>query len=93
MIKLFLKKHILKSKILLLREAGAMHECMLLFIKLGSTRTEWTIDEIFRFKSNIKHLALCGTPIIIMLVIPFGFLVLPFYIEFLDRREKSKIIT
>lgn len=77
----------------MLREARVIHECMLFLIKLGSIRTQWTIDEISQFKSNIKHLALCGTAIIIMLVIPFGLLVLPLYIELLDRREKRKIIT
>jgi len=69
-----------------------MHEFMLLLIKLGGTRTKWTIDEISQLKSHMKHLALFVT-VIIMLVLPFGLLVLPLYIELLDRREKCRINT
>jgi hypothetical protein len=67
-----------------------MHNFILLLIKLGRTKPKWTIDEISQLKSHMKHLALCVT-VIIMLVLPFGLLLLPLYIELADRREKSKI--
>ena len=76
----------------MLQEARIMYNFMLLLIKLGRTRSKWTIDEISQLKSYMKHLALCVT-VIIMFVLPFGLLLLPLYIELLDRREKSKINT
>jgi len=68
----------------MLQEARIMHKFMLLLVKLGNTRTKWTIDEISQLKSHMKHLALCVT-VIIMFVLPFGLLLLPLYIELLDR--------
>lgn len=76
----------------MLQEARIMYNFMLLLIKLGRTRSRWTIDEISQLKSHMKHFALCVT-VIIMFVLPFGLLLLPLYIELFDRREKRKINT
>ena len=64
-----------------------MHNLMLLLVKLGDTRTKLTLDEITQLKSHMKHLALC-VPVIIIIALPFGFLLLPLYTELLDRRDK-----
>ena len=74
------------------QEARIMHNFILLLIKLGRTKPKWTIDEISQLKSHMKHFALCVT-VIIMLALPFGLLLLPLYIELLDKREKRGINT
>ena len=90
MIKSFLKRHILKSRALILHEVRIINNLLVLLLKRRSTG-KWTTEEISQLKSHMKHLALCLTVIIIFLL-PFGLLLLPLYIEFVDRREKSKII-
>ena len=90
MIKSFLNKHILNSRALILQEMRIINNLLLLLLKLRST-WKWTTEEISQIKSHVKHLALC-LAVIIIFVLPFGLLLLPLYIEFLDRREKSRII-
>jgi hypothetical protein len=90
MIKSFFKNHILNSRALILQEVRTINKLLLLLLKLRST-WKWTTEEISQIKSHVKHLALC-LAVIIIFVLPFGLLLLPLYIEFLDRREKSRII-
>jgi len=90
MIKSFFKNHILNSRALILQEMRIINNLFLLLLKLRST-WKWTTEEISQIKSHVKHLALC-LAVIIIFVLPFGLLLLPLYIEFLDRREKSRII-
>jgi len=91
MIKLFFKNQVLKNRTLMLQEARIINNLVLLLLKRRSTGVNWTIEEISQIKSHMKHLALCMTGIIIF-VLPFGLLLLPLYTEFLDRREKNRII-
>ena len=90
MIKSFFKNNILNSRALILQEVRIINNLLLLLLKLRST-WKWTTEEISQIKSHVKHLALC-LAVIIIFVLPFGLLLLPLYIEFLDRREKSRII-
>ena len=76
----------------MLQEARIMRSSMLLLIKLGKTRTKWTIDEISQLKSHMKHLVFCVTAIAIF-ALPFGLLLLPLYTELFDRRDKNIINT
>jgi hypothetical protein len=87
MIISLLKKHILKNRTLVTKEARTMHNLMLLLVKLGDTKTKLTLDEISQLKSHMKHLALC-VPVIIIIALPFGFLLLPLYNELRNRQEK-----
>jgi len=89
MIILFFKNHILKNRTLVLREARMLHNFLLLCIKLGNTRANWTIDEISQLKSHMKHLAFCLS-VIIIFALPCGLFLLPLYTELLDRRNHSR---
>lgn len=88
----FLKKLILKSRTLMLRETRMMQNFLSLLIKLGSTRAKWTIEEIFQLKSHMKHLVFFATAIVIF-ALPFGLLLLPLYTKLLDRRNNGRIHT
>ena len=89
MIKLFLKKHILKYRALILQESQHMAEFILLLMKRRNTGGKWTGEEITRLKSHLKHLSLY-VPVLIIFVLPFGSFLLPILAEILDRREKSR---
>jgi hypothetical protein len=88
MIKLFLKRHILKNRDLILQESQHMNDLMRLLMKRKNSGVKWTREEIIRLKSHIKHLSLY-VPVLIVFVLPFGSLLLPVLAETLDRREKS----
>jgi hypothetical protein len=75
----------------MIQETRIMHNFWLLLVKPVSTRTRWTLDEICQFKSHMKHLVLCVT-VIVVFILPFGLLLLPLYIEFLDRRRDKRAI-
>ena len=89
MIKLFLKRHILKYRALILQESQHMAEFILLLMKRRNTGEKWTGEEITRLKSHLKHLSLY-VPVLIIFVLPFGSFLLPILAEILDRREKSR---
>ena len=90
MIKLFLKRHILKNRTLILREASLMHDFMRLVMKRRNTGVELTREENRLFKSHVKHLSLYA-PTLIIFLLPFGSLLLPILAELLDRREKGRV--
>jgi hypothetical protein len=75
----------------MLQEATIVNNLVVMLLKRRNTKVKWTIAEISQFKSHLKHLALCMT-VITIFVLPFGLLLLPLYIELLDRRKKSRII-
>jgi len=89
MIKLFLKRHILKNRALILQESQHMAEFIQLLMKRRNTGVKWTGEEITRLKSHLKHLSLY-VPALIIFVLPFGLALLPILAEILDRREKSR---
>jgi hypothetical protein len=89
MIRLFLKRHILKNRALILQESRYIKEFTNLLMKQRNTGVKWTGDEITRLRSQLKHLSLY-VPALIIFVLPFGSLLLPFLAEILDRREKSR---
>ena len=90
MIKLFLKRHILKYRALILQESKHISEFIQLLMKRRNTGVKWTGEEITRLKSQLKHLSLY-VPVLIIFVLPFGSLLLPILAEILDRREKSRV--
>ena len=76
----------------MIRETRIMHNFLPLLVKPVNTRTKWTKNEISQLKSQMKHLALFVS-VIIMFVLPFGILLLPLYTEVLDKRGKRRINT
>jgi hypothetical protein len=89
MIKLFLKRHILKNRALILQESQHIANFIQLLMKRRNTGVKWTGEEITRLKSHLKHLSLY-VPALIIFVLPFGLFLLPILAEILDRREKSR---
>jgi hypothetical protein len=89
MIKLFLKRHLLKNKALILQESKHVAEFIQLLMKRRNTGAKWTGEEITRLKSHLKHLSLY-VPALIIFVLPFGSLLIPVLAEILDRRDKSR---
>jgi len=90
MITLFLKRHILKNRALILKEAKQMHDFMNLLMKRRNTGVKLTREEIRLIKCHVKHLALYA-PALVIFILPFGSLLLPILAEALDRREKSRV--
>ena len=89
MIKLFLKRHLLKNKALILQESQHISDFILLLMKRRNTGVKWTGEEITILKSHLKHLSLY-VPALIIFVLPFGLFLLPILAEILDRREKRR---
>jgi hypothetical protein len=89
MIKLFLKRHLLKNKALILQESKHVAEFIQLLMKRRNTGAKWTGEEITLLKSHLKHLSLY-VPALIIFVLPFGSLLIPVLAEILDRRDKSR---
>ena len=71
MIKLFLKRHILKNRALILQESQHMTEFIHLLMKRRNTGVKWTGEEITRLKSHLKHLSLY-VPAQVVLVLRTG---------------------
>ena len=89
MITLFLKRHILKSRTLILKEAKHTNDFMKLLMKRRNTGIKLTREEIRMIKSHVKHLSLY-VPALAIFILPFGSLLLPILAEVLDRRGKSR---
>ena len=87
--KLFLKRHLLKNRALILQESQHMTDFIQLLMKRRNTGVKWTGEEITRLKSHLKHLSLY-VPVLIIFVLPFGLFLIPILAEILDRREKSR---
>ncbi len=89
MIKPLLKRHLLKNRDLILREAKQIHDFMVLVMKRRNTGVGLTEEEMRQVRSQVRHLSLY-VPALIVFVLPFGSLLLPILAEVLDRREKSR---
>jgi hypothetical protein len=89
MIKFLLKRHILKNRILILKESQYFSDFIQLLMKPRNIGVGWTAEEITRLKSHLKHLSLY-VPALIVFILPFGLFLLPVLAEMLDRREKSR---
>ena len=89
MIKLFLKRHILKNRALILQESHHIVDFIHLLMKRRNTGAKWTAEEITQLKSHLKHLSF-SVPALIIFVLPFGSLLIPILAEILDRREKNR---
>jgi len=60
-----------------------------LLMKQRNTSEKWTREEIGLLKSQIIHLSLY-IPVMIVVILPFGILLLPVLAEILDRRSKKR---
>lgn len=89
MIKFLLKRHVLKNRVLILQESRYFSDFIQLLMKRRNTGTRWTVEEITRLKSHLRHLSLY-VPALIVFILPFGLFLLPVLAEILDRREKSR---
>ena len=88
-VRLFLIRHILKYRALILQESRHMEEFMQLLMKRRNTGAKWTGEEITRLNSHLKHLSLY-VPALIIFVLPFGSVLLTILPEILDRRKTSR---
>ena len=89
MLKTFLKRTISKNKSLILRESQGMHNFMILLMKQRTTGNDWTNEDIKKIKSHLIHMALY-VPVLIVFLLPFGFLLLPVLAEVMDGREEIR---
>ncbi|NPV03441.1 MAG: hypothetical protein HPY67_01740 [Syntrophaceae bacterium] len=70
-------------------EAGAMRGFMALLMKPRNTGIPWTQEELRRLKQYIRHLA-GYVPCLVIVLLPFGTLLLPAMAEVLDRRRTRR---
>jgi hypothetical protein len=89
MIKLFFKRFISKNRDLLLEEGQYIRGFMRLLMKHKNTGVVWTREETHNLKSCVKRLSL-HVPVLIIIVLPFGLVLLPILAEILDRRKKRR---
>jgi hypothetical protein len=89
MIKLFFKKLLAKQKDMILEESQQIRGFMRLLMKHRNTGIVWTQDETSDLKSSVKRLSI-HVPVLIIIVLPFGLVLLPILAEILDRRKKSR---
>ncbi len=89
MLKTFLKRTISKNKSLILRESQGMHNFTILLMKQRNTGNDWTNEDIKKIKSHLIHMALY-VPVLIVFLLPFGFLLLPVLAEVMDGREEIR---
>ncbi len=55
-------------------------------MKQRNTGNDWTNEDIKKIKSHLIHMALY-VPVLIVFLLPFGFLLLPVLAEVMDGRE------
>jgi len=89
MIKLFFKRLISKNRDMILEESQHIRGFMRLLMKYRNTGIELTREETHDLKSYVKRLSL-HVPVLIIIVLPFGLVLLPILAEILDRRKKSR---
>jgi hypothetical protein len=89
MIKLSLKRIIVKNRALIHEESQHMRDFVHLLMKPRNTGVKWTREEINQLKFQVKHLSLY-VPALIIFVLPFGSLLLPFLAEGIERRNKRR---
>jgi hypothetical protein len=89
MIKLFFKKLIAKNRDMILEEGQYMRGFMRLLMKYRNSGIVWTEEESHDLKLHVKRLSL-HVPVLIIIVLPFGLVLLPILAEILDRRKKRR---
>ena len=89
MIKLFFKKLLAKNRDMILEEGEHIRGFMRLLMKHRNTGIVWTKEETRDLKSYVKRLFL-RVPVLIIIVLPFGLVLLPILAEILDRRKRSR---
>jgi hypothetical protein len=58
-------------------------------MKQRNTGNDWTNEDIKKIKSHLIHMALY-VPVLIVFLLPFGFLLLPVLAEVMDGREEIR---
>lgn len=89
MIKLYFKKLLAKNKHMILEEGQHIRGFMRLLMKHRNTGIVWTQEETHDLKSYVKRLSL-HVPVLIIIILPFGLVLLPILAEILDRRKKRR---
>jgi hypothetical protein len=89
MIKLYFKKLLARNRDMILEEGRHIRGFMQLLMKHRNTGIVWTQEETRDLKSYVKRLSL-HVPVLIIIVLPFGLVLLPILAEILDRRKKRR---
>lgn len=89
MLMQFIKRQFSKNRALIHAKAGQMEGFLHLLTKQRNTSEKWTQEEISLLKSQIIHLSLY-IPAMIVIIMPFGMLLLPMLAEILDRRSQKR---
>jgi hypothetical protein len=89
MIDLFLKTLLAKNRDMILEKSQHILGFMRLLMKYRNTGIVWTQEETHDLKSHVKRLSLYA-PILIIIVLPFGLVLLPILPEILDRRKSGR---
>ncbi len=89
MIRPLLQRILAKNKALIFQESRRMQNFLQLLMKRRNTGRKWTGEEVSQLKADLKHLSR-SVPILVIFLLPFGFLLLPVLAELLDRRKKTR---
>lgn len=92
MLKKYLKKLIAKNKDFILEEVLAVEGLMQLLMKQRNTDHGWTRQEAREIKVHLKNISKI-VPALIIFLIPGGSLLLPLFVEVIDRRKARRPTT
>ena len=84
----YLKGLILKNREFILGQVLAVKGLTELLMKRCNTGQKWTADGIMEMKSHLRMLSKV-IPAVGVFLLPGGGLLLPFFVEILDRRKKN----
>ncbi|MEW5744345.1 MAG: hypothetical protein AB1805_02715 [Nitrospirota bacterium] len=85
----YIKRLIVKNRAFILEEVLEARGLMQLLMKPRNTGLPWTLDEKLRIKMHLFKLSRV-VPALIVFLLPFGSLLLPFLAEVLDRRKSRR---
>lgn len=85
----FVRSQVRKNKDLILHEARHIEGFMTLLMKQRNTGERWTFRERVQLKRDIKRLV-GYIPVLCIFLLPGGLLLIPFFAEVMDRRQKSR---
>lgn len=89
MIRQFLKRMLFNSKEIFFYESRNMNGFMGLLMKPRNTGDKWTPEEKTRLKYYLRDFSFY-IPVVIVFVMPGGFLLLPLLATLLDRRRTRR---
>lgn len=83
------KKMLVRNREFILQEVLAVKGLFHLLMRHRNTGQKWTVEELREIRLHLKDISR-AVPVVMIFLLPGGSLLLPFLVEALDRRTKSR---